>query len=123
MASKKGGRGGGFAAGWILRLPNLVEWILRLPNLVEWILRLPNLVEWILWVPNLSHHCVQVELSSFWGLLCVGFLVVVDIWWVIFFLFCFEVEDAVVVLQVSGSRDQFSLLKAKSDSRPFQAYC
>ena len=107
MASKKGGRGGGFAAGWILRLPNLVEWILRVPNLGEW----------ILWVPNLSHHCVQVELSSFWGLLCV------DFWWVIFFLFCFEVEDAVVVLQVSGSRDQFSLLKAKSDSRPFQAYC
>ena len=55
--------------------------------------------------------------------ICVGFLVVVDFWWVIFFLFCFEVEDAVVVLQVSGSRDQFSLLKAKSDSRPFQAYC
>ena len=33
MASKKGGRGGGFAAGWILRLPNLVKWILRVPNL------------------------------------------------------------------------------------------
>ena len=99
MASKKGGRGGGFAAGWILRgsKPSRVDIKGSKPRL-------------ILLVADQA--------------ICVGFLVVVDIWWVIFFLFCFEVEDAVVVLQVSGcSRDQFSLLKAKSDSRPFQAYC
>ena len=89
MASKKGGRGGGFAAGWILRgsKPSRVDIKGSKPRL-------------ILLVADQA--------------ICVGFLVVVD----------FEVEDAVVVLQVSGcSRDQFSLLKAKSDSRPFQAYC